>query len=254
MGNSLNQLDKFLTEEGLMPANRLFYSKNHLYPSQSHFSIKGIADIKIFPVPEVRGVVEYLLDKSDLWKQAEIRVEENKPEANKRAPIIAVPFYKAVEIVLGHHFEQQGKFYMAELNDPPAYKDIGFTSILFFLVNKLKGEKHKIELQAWECYGKEREVFYIHGEIFKSPNNLIFTHLDGAFIDLDDAQKAELFAGNTDVKGHKEKFFRFGKADGEANLPYEDAVELIRAFFPAEEITDEAFTVKPYPKIMSRRT
>jgi hypothetical protein len=121
------------------------------------------------------------------------------------------------------------------------------------MVNRMKDNPNKIELQAWECYGNEPEVFYIHGEIHNLGKELIFTHLDGAFIYLDDVQKAELFGGNSDVKGHKEKYFRFGKAGVEAKVPYKDAVELIKAFFPVDEITNEAFNVRVFNNNRGRR-
>jgi hypothetical protein len=90
-------------------------------------------------------------------------------------------------------------------------------------------------VEAWEDIGNSTEVFYIHGIMTISSQS--FLHLDGASMHFDLESKARLFHKGRKLKGHDyNKHFRL---DGCIGLL--QACEVVRAYLPIEELTDEAF-------------
>src|SRR5262249_32892155 len=91
-------------------------------------------------------------------------------------------------------------------------------------------------VESWEWIGQGIEVFYAH--MILAPDANTVYHLDGAVVKFEsDCEIASIFQTGNKHKGCEyEKYFRL---DGE--ISFENAIELIRAFFPVEELIDEYF-------------
>jgi hypothetical protein len=212
-------------QDGLLPISALLIEADGL------LKLRVDPSVEIRPHSRVRGPARILINEPNFWPKASIRVEAGKSiEVVSRAPVRGVPFQKAVEIVL-REGEHKSTFWIPN-------QDSGF--FYATLVTRLRRQKSKrgseLVLEAWQWIGEGIEVNYAHMILNGDASQVL--HIDGALVYFScESDARSLFL--TGVKNKGESYEKYFRVDGELSL--DDAVLLIRAYFPIEEMVNEYF-------------
>jgi hypothetical protein len=182
---------------------------------------------EIYPAPECRGVVEYLLQHPDLWKNSRLRYNLSDIR-RKGAPIIGVPFSQAIKQALQNESGLQKSMY--EIPDWTRYE--GKAVIATMLVHTASSPK-LIELEAWQLLDVSDETVYVHCIFDRKTGSVI--HLDGATMQHTKNQRNEIRKGATKIKG--ERYRKNFRLDGKIT-PHQ-AVMLMDLYFPIEPLSRE---------------
>jgi hypothetical protein len=220
-------LPELSTKDGLLPISAL------LVESDGLLKLRVDPSVEIRPHRRARGPARLLINEPALWPKAAIRVRAGQSiEIVSGAPVRGVPFQKALEIVL-REGEHKSTFWI-----PNQDSDLYYAT----LVTRLRCQKGRrgteLVLEAWEWIGAGMDVNYAHAILTDDASQVL--HLDGALVHFSCESDAQnLFWTGVKNKGVSyEKYFRV-----DATLSVDDAVLLIREFFPIEEMVDEYFAV-----------
>ncbi|GLH67165.1 hypothetical protein [Geothrix edaphica] len=217
------------TIDGLVPCSKIQIQITQdryelLLPSQNN--------LPVFPVPEGDQVTDYLVDHSDLWRQASLRLSF-APSICGSAPMFGVPFRRAVEIALasGH---VKSKFYFPNQAFNKHYK-----TLLLHLDRTQDARGDLVQLQAWHYTPGQTYAYYLHA-LSPAFNHEIY-HLDGATISFSEPDLDVLLLDSRKIKGtNYQKHFRL---DGSFSIEHMHSIA--RFFFPCTELYDEAFEIQP---------
>lgn len=200
--------------------------------------LKKSPEVFLFPDSYTSEVVDIIENDETYWNQSYLKVSVGTP-SRAGAPIFGVPLKTAFNQALKTGLQKSHYAILRESKDPRA----GFLAdlIIFVSVDR-KSDKNIREIQVWESLLGSEEVFYCHAIL--NNTHLTTNHLDGAVIYMSAEEKETLFNKATKIKGYKkEKHFRV-----DAMLPLEISLEIMRAYFPIEELTDEAFELREYAR------
>jgi hypothetical protein len=190
--------------------------------------------------PAVQSVAEVLIERDDLWRIAQLRVQAGSVIQGP-APIFGVPFDVALRQLLSINPRQRHIKSMFQRVD--AYTlESGQRGVVATLVAHLGFDVGtagpEVSLEAWQIPNVEDKTFYLHA-IFTVRKGC-FTHFDGATMYHDFESKQQLFQRGIKVKGYqKQKHFRL---DGEIHI--DDVRTLGAAFLPLEDLATEYFLTK----------
>lgn len=221
-------LNSYVTEDNLVPTCHLQWKGECLY-------LKNGQE-QVYVEPRVRGVVDYLKNRKDLWTVAQIKVHLHEIDL-KGAPIFGVPFDIALSLLSSYNSSQSIVKSMFQRMDGKSLFDarLGVVATLVAHLSRRKNTPDEIllSLEAWEIMSLGEETFYIHG-LF-SVEKGYFIHLDGATMYHDDLGKRSLFQQGKKVKGYDyRKHFRL---DGVLDI--DTVADLVIAFLPLEDLTTE---------------
>ncbi|MBK8271300.1 MAG: hypothetical protein IPK83_24460 [Planctomycetes bacterium] len=147
-----------------------------------------------------------------------------------------VSFKKAVDIALSKRLAKS-RFWI-----PPERQteSVFYAQLLVKVARQKASNGGNLNVEAWQWIGDGIEVDYVH--MILNPNTMIVNHLDGALIHYNsELEIATMFNTADKQKGCMyEKYFRL---DG--HIPMDSAIEMVRAFFPIQELVDEYFQHDP---------
>lgn len=213
------------TEDDLIPASEITVQ------SDGSLFLKSDVRVRIYADWRIGRVLEYLLTQPSLWECSAIRVEPSDHIAG-RAPIFGVPFRRAIEIALSEGLTKS-VFWIPKAGQA---ENVLYSQLLVRVAKRKESNGNLIMVESWEWIGEGIEVIYAH--MILTPDASRVIHLDGAVIAFEsDCEVTSIFQTGNKRKGCKyEKYFRL---DGEIKI--ENAFQLIRSFFPVEELVDEYF-------------
>jgi len=218
-------LPELSNKDGLLPMSALLVEPDGL------LKLRVDPSVEIRPHKRARGPARLLINMPALWPNTAFRVQAVKSiEVVSRGPVRGVPFQKAVEIVLRER-EHKSTFWIPDEESDWLYAT---------LVTRLRRQKDpngaKLVLEAWEWIGSGMEVYYAHVILTDDASEVV--HIDGALVHFScESDARNLFLTGVKNKGISyEKYFRV-----DAALSVDDAVLLVKAFFPIEEMVDEYF-------------
>lgn len=219
-------IQKLQDKYGLIPAKliRRDYKDGHL-----RLFLKDVTDIQLFPHTQICEVVEILSNNNEIWDQSSLNVFALPPIIG-RAPIFGVPLRKAFSESLKTGI-QKSRFaiYPEEILETKGLQ----ADLLIFVKTSDLGINIR-EVEIWQDVRGIDEVFY--GHLILDIRTEIANHFDCATISISRENKQLMFQHATKVKGSsKQKHFR---VDG--MLPISIAIDLLRAYFPVEELVNEA--------------
>lgn len=199
------------------------------------FRIKNFKDNNLiaYPRKEAESVIEYLLEHRDEFPQASLKIS---PEywRGGGAEIWGITFQKALEISREQKLVKSIYYAL----DEEVYREYGVVVYFVIRLNRLiiqETEPEYIQLEAWQGRSDFPNIFYLHAYFNDSFSHC--THLDGATIDINCENQAELYLHGIKVKGeNKTKLFRL---DG--YIPISSFYEISEQFFPVTSLWKEYF-------------
>ena len=90
-------LSSYITEDNLVPTSHLQWKGKCLY-------LKNEQE-QVYLEPRVRGVIDYLKERKNLWTAAQIKVHSHEID-QKGAPFFGVPFDVALSLLSKHEPSQ----------------------------------------------------------------------------------------------------------------------------------------------------
>jgi hypothetical protein len=225
-------LERYTSSEGLVASSSLRWEGGHIRIVDS--------GEEVWMNPAVQSVAEVLIERDDLWRIAQLRVQAGFV-IHGRAPIFGVPFDAALRQLLSIKPRQRHIKSMFQRVD--AYTlESDRRGVVATLVAHLGFDVGtagpEVSLEAWQIPNVEDKTFYLHA-IFTVDKGC-FTHFDGATMYHDLDSKQHLFQRGMKVKGYqKQKHFRL---DGEIDI--DDVRTLGTAFLPLEDLAAEYFLTK----------
>lgn len=219
----------YFNKDNLIPSK---YLKVINEPPQKIFlSVKNVPLFQVYLPIDTSEIFEIIFNDKKLWLKSSFYVTDKKI-SKLRAPIFGVPFNKALNLVIKEGLIKS-RFYLSnsdELKNNAVIADL--------LVHSAFNKKEiKYELQFWQMLDKDNQVFYVHSILNFYTKTV--EHLDGAIILFTDEQRNLLFEKGKKIKGYYyQKYFRL-----DANIAIDLAIEIIRKFFPIEELANEYFEI-----------
>ena len=220
----LNELlPRLSTKDGLVPGSELVVQHD------GTLRLRVDQSVEVRPHWRAQGPATLLLKNPELWSKVAIRVQSGRSVV-ARAPSRGVPFGDALEMVL-REGEHTSAFWV-----PNQERDELYSTLLARLKRKRGENGPELVLEVWQWIGAGVEVDYGHAIL--SDDSARVVHLDGALVSFSCEEDARtLFWKGVKRKGVSyEKYFRV-----DAELGVQDAVALLRAFFPIEELVGEYF-------------
>jgi hypothetical protein len=182
---------------------------------------------EIYAAPECRGIISHLLKDRKLWGISRIRFNRTDIRM-KRAPIIAVPFSKALGIAIQSPYGFQKSMYQV-----PNWTIYAGKAVIATMLAHTSASHELVELEAWQFLDVSNETFYVHCIIDKKKRCVI--HFDGATMIHTEAQRNQIQHEAAKIKGEGyQKHFRL---DGEIII--DTAAILMDLYFPAQTLTRE---------------
>jgi hypothetical protein len=216
-------LSNFLTKDGLLPTREIISKEGGLW-------LRCNEQVRIWPHWRSEAVTNLLLNNfPEIWKMAAIRVQFAKSIV-ARAPVYGVPFHRAVEIVL-HEGEHKSCFWVQNQKPDNLY------STLRTRLRSQTGQKgRELVFEAWQWIGNGIEVDYAHAVLSGDASEVF--HLDNALVIFSTEEDIHslIYSDSSRKSVSYEKYFRV-----DAEIPLETSIELMRTFFPIEELVDEYF-------------
>jgi hypothetical protein len=225
-------IEALKNDDGLVPASELEVVTSD---GPVHFHLRRFPSATVFPILRIGRVVEMLIKDNALWQGSAIDVTA-MPTIIGRVTVFGVPLKRAFHEARKRGLQKSLFVLRPEAFDP----QMGFPAdLLFYVASNPKDGPEISEMQVWEDVRGTEEVFYGHAILSSSSETV--HHLDCATIHFSACQKKELFNQGRKVKGQSyRKHFR---VDGSFPLQY--ALELMRAYFPVDELLNEAFEINP---------
>ncbi len=221
-------IDSLRNKHGLVPTSNILYEKiNDHY----ELSLKKYPKINVYPHWMITDVVRILLREEILWKNCSIDIKIHPPMV-ARAPVFGVPLGKAIDEALKKGLQKS----LFTFNEPPQ-NGLPANLLLFVGLNKKESITTR-ELQVWEGVPYSKEVFYAHAIFSADTANV--NHFDCASMILTDSEFHILFNQGKKIKGSEyNKHFLI-----ECILPLDKAISLMKAYFPIEELANEALSLQ----------
>jgi hypothetical protein len=169
---------------------------------------------------------------NDLWRSTRISVSKNRITSVSRAAVFGINFKNAILKALKNG-RSVTHLYWSD------YKEWQHRGIFADFLIKITMTKDNVaEFNAWQAIGTEEALFFVHGILDKSFQN--FTHIDFAYhyTNLEEIQKLLQYTKDKPILTSKKKILRI---DGEITVDI--AFELMRSFFPIDNLVDEYYTV-----------
>ena len=204
-------------KDGLLPTNNVVARDGRYYYGSE----------EIFADPQCGPVVDYLASKPVLWRDARLRFNKNHYHM-KRAPIIGVPFSRALEEIMSTSSGLQKSMY--EDRDWMNYKG---KAVVATMLSHMRALRDKIIFEAWQFCDVPTETFYVHAIIEKASKQVI--HLDGATMIHSDEQRTNMHSYGRKHKG--EMYTKHFRIDGEFDVT--TAKDVMDRYFPIQALTKE---------------
>lgn len=235
--DSLSIIAKFRDKHGLVPTSKLeIFGKN----AMPGLRLRAHRDIEVFPHYLLRRVLPLLQANRALWDNAAIDVNTGRAIVG-RIPVFGVPLLKAFKEARKSG-RQKSRFAILPVN---SLSHRGFYADLMLQVHgDLQGDNLESTIEIWQSIQNVRDVYY--GHAIASADGATVKHLDCATQRFSEDDKRLLFSKARKRKG--ESYTKHFRVDGE--LPLRTALNLMRAYFPVEELTDEAFEVTSWPELL----
>lgn len=230
-------IDRLKDKYGLVPAKMISRDDEEGF---LRLRLKNFPEVLVFPHSQIHQVVEILARDDNLWNQSALNVFA-LPPITWRAPIFGVPLKRAFKEALKKGLVKSR--FALHPREGEELKGYRADLLIFVMVSEIG--KNTREVEIWENTQGISEVFY--GHMILDAEEELVGHFDCATINIPEEHKKILFENATKIKGiSKEKHFRI---DGE--LPLSIALDLMRAYFPVEELIEEACEMQKY-KIEAR--
>ncbi len=178
---------------------------------------------------EIESIVEFLKSNDDLWSITKLKIQKKREGtwSSSGAPIIGVPFSKGIERII------QGKIEGYSLFSLDNYSEDGIPKGSLFAYYEKRSDE--INFQLWEIVLPfDISTYYIHG-IYNLKNHL-FSHFDGAMIDLDEHTKKKLLYSPY-IPNKKFDYKKLFRLDGKISL--DNAIKLMDCYLPIEALSLE---------------
>ncbi|EPX4144833.1 hypothetical protein ACW0FS_004529, partial [Vibrio vulnificus] len=188
-----------------------------------HFVYK-LTGKKFYIDPEIRAVINYICEHSELWNQAEILVSDTR-RGMKRAPIIGPSFKEAFNIAL-----QDKSSFSWFCGSREVKHDLPIADTCM-IVERNKGE---LWFESWSFMRElDGECFYTH--VIYDEKNEKFRHCDASKFYINQEQKEALKHNKTKPRGlYYQKMFALN-----GDIPLHHVCGIIEAFLPFEDLTEE---------------
>jgi hypothetical protein len=190
-----------------------------------------IKDKFVFPSHRIYRIVEYILDKPELWDSSKLSLSDSR-SAYAAAMKFGISFQKAM-IKLQNSGFQKARLYCEHKQN---FLKEGVVAEM--LANIYLDREKVTNIEIWQGVEGTNEVFYGHGIIKKETTS--FSHFDCAIINYDLKDREELFRENKKIKG--DKYQKQYRIDGEINQS--EIFEIANKFFPLDKLIDEFFEIE----------
>jgi hypothetical protein len=227
-------IDSLRNTDGLIPTSEF---KVKVINDSIDLYLRRFPTIEIFPYPLVSSVIPILYNNSSLWKNSLLDVY-GFPIFSNRATIFGVPLIHAFKEVpkkgvLKSHFALLDGSFDPTFGVP--------ADLLLHVSQNIKEGSNIREIEIWEDVLVSSEVFYGHTIVDYQSQTV--SHLDCATMHFSPQQKIIVFQSGIKEKGISyKKHFR---VDGKFSLNI--AIDLMRAYFPIEELFNEAMGYEVIP-------
>ena len=218
---------KLVTKDGLLPCSSM-----NIHRNRNGYQLELLnTRVPVFPVAFNAVTTDYLASNNELWNQAATRVTYY-PTICGGEPVFGVPFKQAVDIAL-QNGNMRSKFFFPKRVEGNRYET------LLLQLDRRRGNDNTelVQLQVWQYSPGTHRAHYLHA---LSPDfNKYLCHIDGAVIEYAEDDLDLFLKKSKKVKGDSyEKYFRI---DGQIDVKHMH--NLAKAFFPTEELYDEAFEI-----------
>ena len=207
-------------EEGLISTSCIQIKNNKMF----------INNIEVEEVFELKKFIQLVKTDFYIWKNLKLKVQEKKNTCRSSAPIVNIPFDKAIELIISGKRSVSPRFRI----DIEYSKD----KIFGILFANFRKNNELIDFQLWQIYRLDDKTMdiptnYIHG-IYNSKEN-VFIHFDGALILHDENARQEIEKGCIPEKRYPyTKLFRL-----DCNIEKEIAKKMMNVYLPVEELNEE---------------
>jgi len=211
----------------------MMYDKDRLLPTEyvsidlGRFYYDGN---ELFAAPECRGIVDYLLQRKNLWSAARLRFNLSDIR-QKRAPIIGVPFGRALRKACENPSGSQKS--MFEVRDWASYKGRAVVATMYAHVQVTSAS---VKFEAWQFLDISAETFYVHTVLDR--NAKFVTHIDGATMLHTECQHTKIKDEAIKIKG--DSYTKHFRLDGSFSIDVAEA--LMDLYFPVQPLTQEFLT------------
>jgi hypothetical protein len=215
-------------EDGLFPCSsirRVFVANRYRLVLEKCGAILG------FATPENQGVVNYLIDKDNLWDQSKIRLC-GMPVICGAAPQFGVPFRRAIEIAM-----KRGSMTSCFFK-PETQKGLRCSKLVIKVAEVEDKRGDLIQLEAWQFAPDSNFAHYLHA--LSADFDTHVCHFDGATIHYSDGDLETMLASGRKIKG--DEYTKHFRIDGQISV--KDMHRIVAAFLPAKELYDEAFELE----------
>ena len=219
-------IKKLENNDHLVPSSEIIYKKTK---QGFLLNLRRDPNIEVFAkLPS--GVVKMLAEDKILWANCALDIDAF-PAITSRVTIYGVPLRRAFKECLKKGIQKSR--YQVHENSFDSQKGCQADLLLFVGTDK-KSSTDIRTVQVWESVRNDPETFFAHVILKTKEENV--EHLDCATMYFTEDKKNILFNGSTKLKGKDyKKLFR---VDG--SFPLSKAINLMRAYFPIEELTIEA--------------
>jgi hypothetical protein len=220
-------IDTLRDNDGLVPTSELIINKKN---NSFDLYLRKFPKVEVFPHIQLSSVIPILSRTSSLWASACLDIKAFPPMSG-RIQIFGVPLIRAFKEVqkkgiTKSHFALLKESYEQDRGTP--------ADLLIHVSRNRKDVPNIVEIEIWEDVRISSEVFYGHS--FCDYETEIVNHLDCATMHFSEEQKLQIFQGGVKIKGNSyQKHFR---VDGKISLII--ALDLMRAYFPIEELFNES--------------
>ncbi len=215
------EVDKFEDSDGLISTSKITVSQGKML----------LADEEVVEVRELGNLVLFLRDNDYLWKNLKLKLEKKKNISTSSAPIINIPFDKAIEIIISKKQNPVSPRFRLDLE----YSESSICGTLF---SNFRKNKETINFELWQIYHLDNEDIeiptnYIHG-IFDIENDC-FIHFDGALIYHSQKDRELIEQGKIPTK--KALYCKLFRLD--CNLDKDLVKKMMSIYLPIEELSQE---------------
>lgn len=184
-----------------------------------------------FPDKRINTLLTFLINKPGLWEKSKVKLV-SKRSSNSRLISFGISFKSALKKIETSGFSKARLY----CEDKQRFTKEGV--IAEMLASSYLDKNGNLTLEIWQGVEGVHEVFYSHGIMNNKMNS--FTHFDCAIINLNIADKSNLFNLNKKIKsGAYNKLFRI---DG--IIKNECIFEIANKFFPLDNLIDEYFEIE----------
>jgi len=212
-------LDNFKNKQGLISTRDI---------KLDEYKNMYVEEQEVESLDEIKQVVNVLKNNPDLWSISKINLQLKRKgrRGGAGASIIGVPFSEGLKNVIEGKRVEKSMFYIDD--------DLTGKGLEGRLLAHYNRRDFEIDFQLWEII-PYLPTYYVHG--IYNLKNKIFSHFDGALIDIDEEIKEDMkWCYNLPSKDYGyRKLFRLD--DG--NISIEDAMELMYYYLPLEDLSRE---------------